>query len=216
MPLPQPLVLAIAAMIGLAVLRLARVHLGREPHPDGKARLLFFLAFLIAPPIVIGTLLQSGAGPLGGGAAWLPLYVAGVVVLAILMSIAAIIVRLIAPRRVRPHLLMALNASKDKPGVEIDPPLTARLADSRTSVDAANAVFPRGVDFPTQIDRAGFRQSWDWLDAATRKLEERIVEDQTLGKGVASAARDTAEDARGRLEMLRRLAAEGGQAWASV
>lgn len=215
MPLPQPVLLAIVAMISLAILRLIRVHLGREPHPDGKARLPFFLAFLIAPPIVLGTLLQSGTGPLGGVAS-LPLYVASVAVLAILLSIAAIVVRLIAPRRVRPNLLMALNASEDRPGVEIDPPLTARLAASRTRVDAANAAFPRGVDFPTQIDRAGFRQSWDWLDSATRKLEERIVEDENLGKGVASAARDTAEDARGRLEMLRRLAAEGGQAWASV
>lgn len=213
--MPLPVVLAIAAMISLAILRLIRVHLDREPHPAGKARLPFFLAFLIAPPIVIGTLLQSGTGPLGG-VAWIPLYVASVVVLAILMSIAALIVRLIAPRRIRPPILMALNGSEDKPGVAIDPPLTARLADSRTLVDAANAVFPRGVDFPTQIDRAGFRQAWDWLDAATRKLEERIVEDQTLGKGVASAARDTAEDARGRLEMLRRLAAEGGQTWATA
>jgi hypothetical protein len=213
--MPIPVVLAIAAMISLAILRLIRVHLGREPHPDGKGRLPFFLAFLIAPPIVFGALLQSGTGPLSG-VAWLPLYVASVVVLGILMSIAAIVVRLIAPRRVRPPLLMALNASEDKPGVEIDPPLTPRLADSRTLVDAANAVFPRGVDFPTQIDRAGFRRSWDWLDAATRKLEGLILEDQTLGKGVASAARDTAEDARGRLEMLRRLAAEGGQAWATA
>ena len=214
MPLPLPVLLAIAAMISLAITRLIRVHLGREPHPDGKARLPFILAFLIAPPIVLGALLQSGTGLLGG-LAWLPLYVASVAGLAILMSIAALIVRLIAPRRVRRNLLMALNASEYKPGVEINPPLTTRLAESRTLVDAANAVFPRGVDFPTQIDRPGFRQSWDWLDATTRKLEERIVEDQALGKGVASDARDTAEDARGRLDMLRRLAAEGGQTWAT-
>jgi hypothetical protein len=215
MPLPQPVLLAIAAMVSLAMLRLIRVHFGREPHPDGPARLPFFLAFLIAPPIVLGTLLQSGTGQLGG-VSWLPLYVAGVVVLAILMSIAALIVRLVAPRRSRPLLLMALTAGKDKPGVAIDPPLTVRLAESQGLVETANAVFPGGVDFPTQVDRAGFRQGWDELDAATRTLESRIAEDEALGKGVASAAVATAENARGRLETLRGLAAEGGQVWATA
>lgn len=215
MPLPPPVLLAIVAMISLAMLRLIRVHFGREPHPDGKARLPFFLAFLVAPPIVVGTLLQSGAGQLGG-VSWLPLYVASVVVLAILMSIAALIVRLVAPRRIRPLLLMALNAGADKPGVAIDPPLTARLAESQSVVDTADAVFPGGVDFPAQVDRAGFRQGWDELDAATRTLESQIAEDGALGKGVASAAIATAENARGRLETLRGLAAEGGQTWAKA
>jgi hypothetical protein len=215
MPLPQPVLLAIAAMSGLAILRLIRVHLGREPHPAGKARLPFLLAFLIAPPIVLGTLLQSGTGQLGG-VSWLPLYVVSVVVLAILMSIAALTVRLVAPRRSQSLLLTALNASEYEPGVEIDPPVTARLAESQALVDTANAVFPGGVDFPTQIDRAGFRQGWDALDAATRTLESRIAEDGALGKGVASAAMATAENARRRLETLRHLAADGGQAWAKV
>jgi hypothetical protein len=158
---------------------------------------------------------QSSTGLLGG-VAWLPLYVAGVVVLAVLMSIIAMIVRFVVPRRFRPLLLTALNAGEDKPGVATDPPLTARLAESQALVDTANAVFPGGVDFPTQVDRAGFRQGWDALDAATRTLEGRIAEDGALGKGVASAAMATAEYARGRLETLRGLAAEGGQAWAKA
>jgi hypothetical protein len=214
-PMPLPVVLAIVAMISLAMMRLIRVHFGREPHPDGKARLAFILAFLIAPPVVIGTLLQSGIGQLGG-VSWLPLYVAGVVVIAVLMWIFAMIVRLVVPRRFRPLLLMALTASEDKPGVPIDPPLSARLAESKALVDTANAVFPGGVDFPTQVDRAGFRQGWDALDAATRTLESRIAEDAALGKGVASVAIATAENARGRLETLRGLAAEGGQVWATA
>ena len=214
-PMPLPLVLAIAAMISLAALRLIRVRLGREPHPDGKARLPFFLAFLIVPPLVVGTLFQSVGGQLGA-VSWLPLYVVGVVVLALLMWIAAAIVRLIAPRRVRPLLLMALAAGRDTPAAKLDPPLTARLATSRTRVDAANAVFPSGAAFPTHIDRPGFRGSWDLLDDATRTLETQIAEDQTLGKGAASSATNTADNARGRLDTLRRLAAEGGQAWAAV
>ena len=214
MPLPQPLILAIAAMIGLAVLRVFRAHLGREPHPDGKARLPFILAFLIVPPVALGTLFQSGGGQFGG-VSWLPLYVAAVAVLAILMSIAAMIVRL-APVRSRPLLLMALNASKVKPAMKVDPPLTIRLAASRTLVDAATAVFPSGAAFPTHIDRADFRRSWDSFDDVTRVLETQIAEDETLGKGAASSAMATAGNARSRLETLRRLAAESGQAWAAV
>jgi hypothetical protein len=212
--MPLPLVLAFAAMISLAALRLVRVRLGREPHPDGKARRPFFLAFFIVPPLVVGTLLSVG-GQLGA-VAWLPLYVVGVVVLAILMGIVAMIVRLVAPRRGRPLLLMALNAGMDTPAAKVDPPLTARLATSRTRVDAANAVFPSGAAFPTHIDRPGFRGLWDSLDDATRTLETQIAEDQTLGKGAASSATNTAENARGRLDTLRRLAAEGGQAWAAI
>jgi hypothetical protein len=216
MPLPQPVVLAIAAMISLAMMRLIRVHLGREPHPDGKARLPFFLVFLIAPPLVFGTLFQSVGAKQLGGISWLPLYAVSVVVLAVLMAIAAMVVRRVAPRRSRPLLLMALTAGEDTPAVKIDPPLTARLAASRTRVETANAVFPSGAVFPTHIDRTGFRGSWDSLDDATRVLESEIAEDQTLGKGAASSARATAENARARLETLRHLAAEGGQAWAAV
>ena len=212
MPLPQPLILAIVAMIGLAALRVIRARLGREPHPDGKARLPFILAFLIVPPVVLGTLFDAQFG----GISWLPLYVATVAVLAILMSITAMIVRIVAPVRSRPLLLMALNASKVKPSKRIDPPLTTRLTASRILVDAANAVFPSGAVFPTHIDRPDFRRSWDSLNDATRVLETQIAEDETLGKGASSVATATADNARSRLETLRRLAAEGGQAWAAV
>jgi hypothetical protein len=212
MPLPQPLILAIVAMIGLAALRVIRARLGREPHPDGKARLPFILAFLIVPPVVLGTMFGAQLG----GISWLPLYVVTVAVLAILMSITAMIVRIVAPVRSRPLLLMALNASKVKPSKRIDPPLTTRLTASRILVDAANAVFPSGAVFPTHIDRPDFRRSWDSLNDATRVLETQIAEDETLGKGASSVATATADNARSRLETLRRLAAEGGQAWAAV
>jgi hypothetical protein len=212
MPLPQPLILAIVAMISLAALRVIRARLGWEPHPDGKARLPFILAFLIVPPVVFGTVF----GGQFGGLSWLPLYVAGVAVFSILMSITAMIVRIVVPVRLRPLLVMALNASKDAPAKRVDPPLTARLTASRTLVDAANAVFPSGAGFPTHIERADFRRSWDSLDGATRVLETQIAEDETLGKGAASAAVATADNARSRLNTLRRLAAESGQAWAAA
>lgn len=214
MPLPQPVILAIVAMISLALLRVIRAHLGREPHPDGKARLPFILAFLILPPVALGTLFPP-AGQLGG-VFWVPLYVASVAVLAILMSITAMIVRVVAPRRMRSGLLMALNAGWDTPAIKIDPPLTTRLAASRTLVDAANLAFPSGAAFPTHIDRADFRRSWVSLDDATRGLESQIAEDERLGMGAAASATATAVNARSRLETLRRLAAESGQAWAAI
>jgi hypothetical protein len=98
--------------------------------------------------------------------------------------------------------------------VPFDPPITAKLAESVGLVDRANAAFPRGVGFPTQIDRSGFRGDWEALDGATRSLEDRIAADFRLGLAVASGARVTAADARSRLDTLRRLAVEQGQAWA--
>ena len=176
----------------------------------------FILAFLIVPPIVLGALLKPAAG-LFAGVASVPIYVAILGAIAILMWLAAMVVRQRAPRRSRPLLLLALVASRDEPvDAGYDPPLTAQLAESQAVVDTANAVFPRGVDFPAQIDRAGFRTAWDALDAATRTLEGRIADDERRGTGVAAAATATAEDARGRLETLRRLAADGGQVWAKA
>jgi hypothetical protein len=215
MPILQLFILALAAMIGLAAMRLVRVHLGRSPHPGGIARLSFILAFLLLPPIALGLLTQPAAGPLVG-IAWVPVYVAMLAALGIVMWLAAAVVRTSAPRRSRPLLVLALVASQDEAGPRFDPPLTAELAESQAVVDTANAVFPRGVDFPTQIDRAGFRPAWDALDAATRTLEGRIADDEGHGVGVAAAATATAEDARGRLETLRGLAADGGQGWAKA
>jgi hypothetical protein len=95
-----------------------------------------------------------------------------------------------------------------------NPPLTSRLAESVTSVDRANQAFPRGVAFPAEIDRAGFRGDWDALNGATQALEGQIAEDRQLGVGVASAATAAAEDARSRLNTLQRLAGHSGQSWA--
>jgi hypothetical protein len=215
MPILQLFVVALVAMIGLAAMRLVRVHLGRSPHPGGIARLSFILAFLLLPPIALGLLTQPAGGPLVG-IAWVPVYVAMLATLGIVMWLAAAVVRTSAPRRSRPLLVLALVASQDEAGPRFDPPLTAKLAESQAVVDTANAVFPRGVDFPTQIGRAGFRPAWDALDAATRTLEGRIADDEGRGVGVAAAATATAEDARGRLETLRGLAADGGQGWAKA
>jgi hypothetical protein len=216
MPLAQLFVLAVAAMVGLATMRLIRVQLGREPHPAGWVRIPFILAFLVVPPIVLSALIQPASG-LFGGIAWVPIYVALLVAIAIGMWITAKIVRARAPRRLRPPLLLALVASEGEHLDDgFDPPLTAPLAESQSSVDVANAVFPRGPEFPTQIDRPDFRAAWDALDAATRTLEGRIADDEDRGLGVASSATASAEDARGRLDTLRRFASEGGQAWAAI
>jgi hypothetical protein len=215
MPLLQLIVFAVAAMIGLATMRLVRVHLGRTPHPDGILRLPFILAFLVVPPIALGLITSSADGPFIG-VAWVPVYAATLGALAIVMWIAAIVVRTIAPRRSRPQLLLALVASQEETHPGSDAPLTAKLAESQAVVDTANAVFPRGIDFPAQIDRAGFRAAWDSLDAATRTLESGIADDEGRGDAVAASATATAEDARGRLETLRGLAADGGQGWAKA
>jgi hypothetical protein len=215
MPLLQLFTLAVAAMIGLAAMRLVRVHLDRSPHPNGRVRLPFILAFLLVPPIALGLLAGSADGPIVG-VAWVPAYVAILGALAIVMWLAAALVRTSAPRRSRPLLVLALVGSQDEADPGFDAPLTAKLAESQAVVDTANAVFPRGIDFPAQIDREGFRPAWDALDAATRTLEGRIADDEGRGDAVAASATATAEDARGRLETLRGLAADGGQGWAKA
>ena len=216
MSIPQLVILALTAMIGLAAMRLIRLHLGRAPHPEGPARLSFILAFLVLPPIGLGLLTQPAAGPLVG-IAWVPAYAAMLGALAIVMWLAAAVARTSAPRRWRPLLVLALVGNHDEPeDAGYDPPLTATLAESQAIVDTANAVFPRGVEFPAQVDRPGFRSAWDALDSATRRLEGRIADGERLGTGVAATATATAEDARGRLETLRRLAADGGQGWAKA
>jgi hypothetical protein len=213
MPAPQLLLLAIAAMLGLASLRLARVHFGREPHPEHMR--LFLLAFVLVPPIALGALIQPGPERLGG-IAWVPLYAVMLAGLAVLMGIATLIVERVVPGRSRPVLKLALVGSQGDPDdVPFDPPVTARLGESVAIVDRANAVFPRGSDFPAQVDRAGFRYAWDTLDAATATLESRIAEDRALGTAVASTVTATARDARSRLTTLRGLAVDRGPAWAS-
>jgi len=113
-------------------------------------------------------------------------------------------------------LLALVGREADLDDLPFDPPVTARLAESVALVNRANLVFPRGPEFPAQIERSGFRASWDSLDAATTTLEDRIAEDRRLGLGVASDVMATAKDARSRLDTLRRLAVEHGQAWAAA
>lgn len=220
MSLQQLLIITAAGMlVVLAVTRLVRVHLGRSPHPAGKARPLFILAFLLVPPIVVEAAIlrpTTSAAQLHVIESVL-VYLAALGVFSILMGIAALIVRLVAPGRSRPLLLLALVGSEADPDdVPFDPALTPELAESVELVDTANAVFPRGPEFPAQIERAGFRVAWNRLDAVTRTLEDQIAEKQRLGVGVAYDARATARDARSRLDTLRSLAVDTGQAWAAI
>ena len=206
MPLPL-FILAVAAMTGLAILRVVRVHFDRTPLPEGRARTWFKIAFLVAPPMAIG--IPSGA-PLGG-LVLVPLY--GVILggLMVLMTIAAVIVERVAKGRARRVLLLALVGSEGDPeDLPFDPPVTAKLAEDMALVDRANTLFPRGLAFPAQVHRADFRSAWGALDDATRALEGRIADDRRLGLGTATAASATAADARARLDALLDIARSRG------
>lgn len=214
MPFLQLLVLAVAAMILLATLRIARVHFGRSPLPEGRGRLLFMLAFVLVPPLALGTLTQPADNVAQlRGVAWVSLYtivLAGVVVL---MWVAALVISLAPQSRARRLLVLALIGNEGDPYEVKDPPLTARLTESMALVDRTNAVFPRGPEFEGQVERAGFRPDWDALDAATRTLEGQMADDYRLGFGVGAAAMVTSKDARSRLDTLRRFAVARGQAF---
>ena len=208
MPLPL-FILAIAALTGLAILRVVRVRFGRTPLPEGRARTLFKVAFLVVPPVALGV----PAGAALGGLVWVPLY--GVILAALLvpMTIAAAIVERVATGRMRRVLLLALVGSEGDPeDLPFDPPVTATLAASMALVDRANSLFPRGLAFPGQVERPDFRSAWGALDGATRALEDRIAEDRRLGLGTAAAASATAADARGRLDTLVSIALSRGLA----
>lgn len=210
----QLFVLAVVSMIGLALLRLARVQLGRAPLPSGRGRYPFLVAFVLVPPIVLGALIKPVAGdsPLRGPA-WVALYGVMLAGLTIVMAIAADVVQRKAHARSRRLLLIALVGRDGAwDAVASNPPVTTELAESMVLVDQTNAVFPRGFEFATQVDHADFRSRWDALDAATRTLEGQIDEDNRLGLGVASAATATAADARGRLDTLRNIAGDRGVA----
>jgi len=218
MSLQQLFILAVAAMAVLVVTRVVRVYRGREPHLNGARRLLFVLLFVFVPPIVFGALTQPIEGARQIPAlAWVPVYAMMLAGIWILMWIAAQVLKIVAPRRSRRVLLLALIGSEsDRSDVLLDPPVTTKLAESVALVDRANIAFPRGPEFPAQIDRAGFRVDWDALDAATGTLENRIVDEYRTGLGVASLATATAQDARSRLDTLQRLAVDDGQAWAAA
>jgi hypothetical protein len=209
MSLMPLIVLAVVAMICLVALRLARVHLGRSPLPDGHGRRLFLLGFVVVPPMVFGALVPSDSIPV------LAIYVA---ILASLVSVMWVVAQIAAHALPGPRgqlVRLALTGRQVQPEDEpFDPPITAPLAATVASVDRASAAFARGEAFPGQIHAAGFRDSWERLDEATLTLERGIADDQRLGRGAASSARATAADARGRLNTLRGLAIEDGQTWA--
>jgi hypothetical protein len=213
----QLLILAVAATAYLVILRSLRGYRGLTPLPEGRARLLFFFALLFMPPIALDVVGRPtmAAGELQAIVS-VPLYLAILGALAFLMGLLALVVRLVVHGRPRRLLMLALVGSEGEPDLVADPPLTAVLAESLALVDRTNAAFPRGLEFPLQVDRDGFRGAWDALDAATRTLEGRIADDSRLGLAVASAAKSMAGDARGRLETLRRLAVDHGQAWAAI
>jgi hypothetical protein len=217
-PVLQLLVLAVLSMVGLAALRLIRVHLGRTPLPDGPGRRLFLLGFVIVPPLLLGVLIQpaTAAGP-ARGIAFLPIYVGALAVLVILMAIAAFVIGSLVHSRTGRLARLALVGVEADPARDIptDPPITAQLAKAVGICDRANAAFPRGAAFPAQVDRAGFRADWETLDVATGSLERSIASERLLAIGVAATAEATARDARNRLDSLRRIAAQSGQAWAT-
>jgi hypothetical protein len=214
MPLPLFLT-AVVAMIGLSILRLVRVRMGRTPLPEGKARAVFIIAFLVVPPVVLKALLQPSSGPALGVLTWVPLYGLVLAFLLVLMTIAAMVVeRVVHGRRRRPLMLALVGNEGDPEDMPFDPPLTTRLTECMALVDRHNAMFPRGLAFPGQVDRADFHEVWDALDDATRSLEGGIAADRHLGLGIATAASATALDARGRLDTLLRLANDGrAAAW---
>ena len=214
----QVFAIALAAMALLAASRLLLVRSGRAPGLDGKARLLFIGAFLIVPPLVIDALTRPFTATSGlHGPAVVGPYVVSLLAIVTVLWLAAVVVQLFVRGRARPLLLLALIGSEGDPeDVQFDPPLTPRLADGVALVDRTNAVFPRGHQFPREIGREGFRSDWDALDAATLTLEGHIADDLRLGVAVAWRAKNTAADARSRLNTLRRLAGDQGQAWASA
>lgn len=214
MSLIQLLLLAVVLMAGLAVLRVVRVRADRSPLPE--SRNLFILAFLIVPPVLVGALFGGAAGAMGGVSA-VPLYGLLVGAVAIVMWMASLLIPRLVPGRSRAILQLALTGSEGDPeAVPYDPPVTPQIAASVTALDRANGAFPRGPEFPQQVDREGFRASWDALETATKTLEGQIVEEHRLGLPVAASALARARDARERLDTLRRLASDGGQAWASA
>jgi hypothetical protein len=202
MSFPQLLIIAIVAMAGLAALRLVRVNAKRTPLPEGPGRKLFLAAFVLVPPIA-----------LGGIAAILP-YVFALAIVVVLMWVGAVVVDRVATGRFGQLARVALVGGESDEAAHRDTSVTPALSQDIDLVTRANAVFPRGTGFAGQIDRSGFRDDWDRLETATKTLEAQISEDYRLGLGVAAAATTVADDARSRLDRLRKFAVDRGQTWA--
>jgi hypothetical protein len=215
MSLPQLIILAIAAMAGLAALRVVRFRAGKSPLPDGRGRRLFLFAFVVAPPLTVALLTRPTADGQLAPVSVVPLYVVILTALVGLMWIASLIVSVVMPGRSGKLIRFALVGNAGDPyAPHADPPVTPKLGESIAVVATANLAFPRGRAFPTEIARSGFRADWDVLETATRELEGRIADDHRIGLDVAAAATNTAADARSRLDTLKNLALDQGQAWA--
>ncbi len=214
----QLVLLAVLAMVGLGTLRLVRVNRGRTPLPDGPGRRFFLVGFVVLPPLVVGALFQP-ASPAGAlrGISSLPAYVLIDAVLVILIAVGAVVIGQTVHGRTGRLARLALAGSEDDPARDVpsNPPITAQLTKCVEIVDRANAAFPRGPEFPAQVDRAGFRADWEALDTCTQTLERNIATERLLAVGVSAKAEATASDARGRLETLRLIAVQHGQTWAA-
>ena len=216
MTLVQAVALAALSMAALAALRVARVRLGRTPLPEGRGRRAFLLAFVVVPPIAFAALNQPAIGALGLAVAVLTYIVALALVLALMVMVALTIGDLRPTEAGRLARVALIGKEDDRNESRFDPPMTPQLADDVAIVYTANLAFPRGPAFSAQVDRMGFRADWEALDEATRTLERQIAEDHRLNVGVAFEAERAAGDARTRLDALRRLAFEDGQAWAAA
>jgi len=208
-------VIAAALPVALTVSRLVRVHLGREPQPEGWRMRGLVVGFLLGPPIVLQLVLPAAARAQLDIVTSILIFGGLVLVFWLVMWAAARLVARFAPLRWRPIMLLALAGQGTLDDVPFDPPMTGVLIDGVALVDARNAVFPRGRAFMDQVEQPGFLAAWDALDAATRTLEALIADAGRLRTGVAQRATATAADARGRLDTLRRDAAARGQAWAA-
>jgi len=216
MPPLQLILLAVVAMTGLATVRVVRLRAGRTPLPEHRGRRLFLLTFVVAPPLVLGTLTQSPASGQLRAVTSVPIYLVIVAALVVAMAIVSRVVSNVAhgPRS-RLIRVALVGRESDDDEVRRDPPLTANLVEIVKSVAEANAAFSRGPGFPAETERAGFRADWDALDRATRALEEGIAGDHRLGLGVASEATAIALDARIRLDALMPIAVDARRVWAS-
>lgn len=209
----QLIVLAVLVMIGVATLRVVRARSGRTALPAGKTQVLLLVAILFVPPLAFNSFVQpSTTGAQPGLLGWFLLYVLTLGVLLALMAMAANVVKRSVHGRSRWTLLVALVGSDGTHhgSVPFDPPLTSELAQDVEAVNLTNAAFPRGPDFPEQINRPDFRSAWEGLDGATRTLEGDIASEREQGLQIASVATETALDARSRLDTLRGLALRRG------
>ena len=205
---------AVVMLLALAMFRVLRVRAQRDP-PDGWRRAGLIAAVLVVPPLALQVVAapESGPGAVDGLGA-IALYSIALVGLWLLVWIAAPLLVRVVPTQHREMVLLALTGRDRSAFVPFDPPMSAALSAEVEQVESLNAGFPRGVAFMGQASLPGFRGTWEALDAATTGLEARIDGLRRLRLGVAEHALATAADARGRLDALRRDAAEHGQAWA--